>query len=129
MKKGKYLVLAVALSALIFGCENMASTPKDEETLTLIGTWSCNENTYQDRKLYEVLTYKSDGTYTIRGEYLDTKEFLASGEGTFTYTKNTITYTTDPDKLKTETYVISQKTRTLTLTTKDNAVSNWKREK
>ena len=126
MKKLVFVVMVV-IGLMLVGCENPESTT-NPENITLIGTWTKNNFKVNNRTVNETLIYNSDGTYSVEGRYADTNDLVANNSGTFTYTSDTITYTTDPNNLEIETYVIDAVSRTLTITTSTPSVLVWTRK-
>lgn len=122
MKK-TFSVVMIVIALILVGCENHISNE-----ITLIGTWTANDTTVNSRVVNEVLNFNSNGTYLVEGRYADTNEVVATGSGTFTYTSDKITYTTDPNNLKVESYSIDQDARTLTMIASDHTKKIWFRK-
>jgi len=120
------LVSMIVIGLVLAGCANSVTGDKSD-TLTLIGTWTANDRIVNNRTINEVLNFNSDGTWSIEGRYADTNELLGNGSGSFTYTSDTITYTTDPDDLIVENYSIDQVARKMTITTSTQIIKIWSR--
>jgi hypothetical protein len=93
---------------------------------TIIGEWE-RFGSFEGRKINEKLVFNEDGTYLLEAKYEDANDVLASENGTFTYTNETVTFVDSRNNKRTQSYSLDVSGKKLILSNKKDDA--WSRTK